>query len=170
MTNITYLSIGIFIRHSNGSETTVNSPGFAKITVPSSTGHVNGTGNPTITSMVATDSVVVRIYGSADGVTWTELKDVSTLYLADFQTTQLGANQLNGGAGVTWTVVYYFLHSGGGTFLYWGYAGAPYQTQIQGFSWTPIPTVILRAPKLLKIGGITIFTALTKIGLWRRRA
>jgi hypothetical protein len=131
----TYIGIRVWIQHSDGSYTEVTSgTPVAQCNpnpLPTGTSHYSETWACPQTSMVSTDSVLVRVYGYSSP-TWTELTDVNG-YECDFQTGRLGASQLNS---ATWTVIYYFYHITYPAASYFEWGSSSFPTQIQNFGWT----------------------------------
>jgi hypothetical protein len=123
-----HLGIRVWKRSSAGTETEVT-PGSAQALVhrtATGNGFQTATWTPTQTSLAATDSIVVRVYG--------DTTTPPTTVRATFTTEQLGATQLDASP---WTVQYWTRYAntaGGGSDWYWG--TTTYDNHISGFRWS----------------------------------
>jgi len=132
ITNYDYeIGIRVWKRNSSGVETEITggSP-VAVAAIPASSGYVSGSWNCPQTSLASTDAVVVRVYASADGSTWS-LVDT-------WITQQLGAQSLNAS---TWTVYYYiYIRSSPYKVLFY-FGTSTYNSRIENFAWTALTSV-----------------------------
>lgn len=134
VTGMLYLGIEAFLRHADGSETCFSGTvPVAQVAVPGSTTNVRGAWTPPLTSCVPTDTVVIRVYGTTDGTTWSLLATSGGVN-CEFQTEQLGAYHINA---VVWGVYYYFVH----TVIYdrFEFGSTAQQSRTENFAWDTVP-------------------------------
>jgi hypothetical protein len=129
-----YIGIRVWKRSASGVETEItDGTPRARATIPSSSGIVSATWTCPQTSLASTDAIVVRVYVTADTITW---------FLCDtWITEQLGAGSLDA---ATWTV-YYYIYVVSKTGVYnFRFDTTTYNSRITNFSWSPPPAGVPR--------------------------
>jgi hypothetical protein len=128
-----YIGIRVWKRNSAGTETEItNGSPYAIAAIPSSSGIVSANWSCPQTSLATTDAIVVRVYATADTITWV---------LADTWITEpLGAGSLNA---ATWTV-YYYIYVSSKTGVYnFRFDTTTYNSRITNFTWS-LPVIAVK--------------------------
>jgi hypothetical protein len=133
-------AVDVAVRHSDNSETAVGTK-VAQAThnqaFASGVFEVDGTwAISPAQSMVATDNIVVRVYGKIGAGSWSLLKT--------FGTERLGASQLDA---VTWTIHYagyelYLPKTGTSTYSFY-FGTVTYNSRVENFTWSIIEVDVL---------------------------
>jgi hypothetical protein len=123
-----YIGIRVWKRSSGGVETEItDGTPRARAVIPSSSGIVSGVWSCPQTSLASTDAIVVRVYATADSITW--------VLLDTWVTEQLGATQLDAS---TWGVYYYiYVNTARGIWKFY-FDTATYNSRITNFSWSVV--------------------------------
>lgn len=126
-----YVGVRYWKRTSGGVETEIDPSAVKGIGSRSTSGIATATNTPTQTSLNATDSIVVRVYGGDT--------NPPTTLLDTWQTEQLNDTQLDA---VLWTLSYYIrrAYTGGITTYRFSFDTTTYDSKIANFSHsTPTP-------------------------------
>jgi len=154
---------GIRVFKGSGAEITAGTPVAVVTRTGAGSGVQSATWSCPLTSLLSTDTVVVRVYGRVSpSAAWFLFIDLTYL-TAEFRTEALGAQSLDA---ATWTVYYYtylaYIAAINKTRMQYHVDTATYLSRIEGFTWTPAPTAAAHA---YCDGFVCIISLLKKLGV-----